>query len=300
MKLIEAIIIFGAISSGMLALLALGFTLIYGVAEVVNMAHGALFMLGAYFFWLLTASFGLPFEPIQADPILAMVVSIVFVAIVGTIFYRVTIHPVLEDQTAVLVVTVGASIIIQQLMIVEFGAGRRPVTSFMSGYQTILGEKVTNSQLIAFAVSLVIFVFLWTFITKTKMGSSMRAVAQDREMGMLVGINTPRLHMLTMGISSLMAALAGILITASTTGMAYPHMWNEPLYMSFAIVILGGLGSVKGTLVGAFIIGFTENIFVFLVPGGSFLKGAVALAIMVLVIFFRPKGLFGKRIELEE
>ena len=128
----------------------------------------------------------------------------------------------------------------------------------------------------------------------------MRAVAQDREMGMLMGINTPRLHMLTMGISALIAALAGILITASTTAMAYPQMWSQPLYMSFAIVILGGLGSIKGTLLGAFIVGFTENIFVFLIPGGSFLQGAVALAIMVLVILFRPKGLFGKRIELEE
>lgn len=300
MKLIEAIIIFGVISSGMLALLALGFTLIYGVAEVVNMAHGALFMVAAYMFWLLTASFGVPIGPIEADPILAMIVAILFVAVVGGVFYRGVIHPVLEDQTAVLVVTVGASIVIQQLMMIEFGAGRRPVTTFMPGYQTILGVKVTNSQLLAFAISLVIFALLWMFIAKTKIGSSMRAVAQDREMGMLMGVNTERLHMLTMGISSLMAATAGILITASTSGMAYPQMWNEPLYMSFAIVILGGLGSIKGTLLGAFIVGFTENIFVFLVPGGSFLKGAVAMMIMVLVIFFRPKGLFGKRIELEE
>jgi len=298
--MIEAIIVFGAISSGMLALLALGFTLIYGVAEVVNMAHGAFFMVAAYMFWLLTASFGVPFEPIQADPILAVIVAILFVAIVGGVFYRVVIHPVLEDQTAVLVVTVGAAIIIQQLMMIEFGSYRRPVIGIMSGYQTILGVKVPNSQLLAFAVSLVVFAFLWMFIARTKIGTSMRAVAQDREMGMLMGVNTQRLYMLTMGISSLMAAMAGILITASTSGMAYPQMWNEPLYMSFAIVILGGLGSIKGTLLGAFIVGFTENIFVFLVPGGSFLKGAVALAIMVLVIFFRPKGLFGKRIELED
>ena len=298
--MIEAIIVFGAISSGMLALLALGFTLIYGVAEVVNMAHGAFFMVAAYIFWLLTASFGVPFEPIQADPILAVIVAILFVAIVGGVFYRVVIHPVLEDQTAVLVVTVGAAIIIQQLMMIEFGSYRRPVIGIMSGYQTILGVKVPNSQLLAFAVSLVVFAFLWMFIARTKIGTSMRAVAQDREMGMLMRVNTQRLYMLTMGISSLMAAMAGILITASTSGMAYPQMWNEPLYMSFAIVILGGLGSIKGTLLGAFIVGFTENIFVFLVPGGSFLKGAVALAIMVLVIFFRPKGLFGKRIELED
>lgn len=298
--MIEAIIIFGAIAGGMLALLALGFTLIYGVTDVVNMAHGALFMLGAYTFWALTGFARMPFEPIQLDLRLALILAVIFVGIAGSIIYRLTIHPVIDDMVASLVVTVGVALIVQQLIIDRFGSYRWPIASFTSGFATILGVKVTYSRLLAFVVSLALFAGLWIFITKTKIGTAMRAVSQDREVAMLMGINTERLCMLTMAISSSLAGIAGILITASTTGMAFPQMWMEPLYMSFAIVILGGLGSIKGTLVGAFIVGYAGETFARLAPEVGFLRGGVALAVMVLVLLLRPKGLFGKRIELEE
>lgn len=294
----------------MLALLAIGFTLIYGVTGVINMAHGALFMVGAYIFWFLTApNFpGLRYEPIALDPGLAFILAVILTGIIGAVIYRLIIHSVIEDVAAVLVATVGLLIIIQELIItwpLEFGSYRWPVVPLMEGFATILGVKVTYSQLLAFAVSLLLFGGLWMFISKTKIGKAMRAVAQDREMAMLTGINTERLYMLTMGISSSFAAIAGILITASTTGFAYPHMWDRPLYLSFAIVILGGLGSIKGTLVGAFIIGFAENAFIFILVelgwgGVEFLRGVVALVAMVTVLLLRPKGLFGKRIEMEE
>jgi branched-chain amino acid transport system permease protein len=127
---------------------------------------------------------------------------------------------------------------------------------------------------------------------------------------MLMGINTEMLYLLTMGISASLAAVAGMLITSSTAGVTYPHIWPQQLYLSFAVVILGGLGSIKGTLVGAFIISYVENTFVFALdpiiadmlnlPVGGSLSGAVIMATMLLVILVRPKGLFGKRVELEE
>jgi len=304
--LIEQIIIFGTIYSGMLALLAIGFTLIYGVTGVVNMAHGALFMLGAYIFWVLTASFGPSGVPlVQLDLGPALILAVILTGIVGAFIYRLVIHSIIEDLAAVLVATVGVLIIIQELMIIEFGSYRWPVVPLWEGFVTVWGVKVTYSQLLAFAVSLCLFVGLWVFIAFTKIGKAMRAVSQDREMAMEVGINTERLYMLTMGISSAFAAIAGVLITASTTGFAYPHMWDRPLYWSFAIVILGGLGSIKGTLTGAFIIGFAENAFIFILVelgwgGVEFLRGVVALVAMVVVLLLRPKGLFGKRIEMEE
>ncbi len=127
----------------------------------------------------------------------------------------------------------------------------------------------------------------------------MRAAAQDREAAMLMGVNTMKLYMLTMAISASLAAIAGVLITASTTRVAYQLMWFHPLALSFAIVILGGLGSIKGTFIGAFIVGYAEISVSYAVPTGDYLRGAVALAVMVLVLIFRPKGLFGKRVELE-
>ena len=291
------VIIYGAIASGTLALLALGFTLIYGVADVVNMAHGAFFMLGAYSFLALTSSTTrLPFEPIQLDLRLALILAVIFVGIVGSIVYRLTIHPVKDDMVAALVVTIGVSFIVQHLIAGIFKDYRMSVETFVSGYTRIFGVKVFQSRLLAFLVSLALFAGLWVFITKSKIGTAMRAVAQDREVAMLMGINTERLCMLTMAISSSLAAIAGIL----TSAYVIPQMWMAPLYMSFAIVILGGLGSIKGTLVGAFIIGYTEEIFANLAPEVEFLGGAVALAVMVAVLLLRPKGLFGKRIELEE
>jgi len=301
-------VIYGLVTGGMLALLALGFTLIYGVAEVVNMAHGALFMVGAYIYWFFTASDfpGLSLEPIQLNPILAIIIAAILTAIIGMIVYRLVISPVIDDLIAALVATVGVVIILQETMIIQFKANRWPVPALTeAGFVNVLGVKVLYSRLLAVGVSLCIFAVLWIFINKSKIGSSMRAVAQDREVAMLMGINTERLYMLTMAISASIAAIAGVLYTASTTGFAYPHMWDRPLYLSFAIVILGGLGSVKGTLLGAFIIAFTEKIFIVAmtglgVSGAEFLRSVIAMAVMVAVLLLRPKGLFGKRVEMEE
>lgn len=129
----------------------------------------------------------------------------------------------------------------------------------------------------------------------------MRATASDREAAMLMGIDTRKLSMLTMTISSSLAAVAGILTVASTTQVATPYIWPEPLIMSFAIVILGGLGSIKGTFIASFIFGYSEQAFLAFMPGqAGFLRGAFALVVMVIVLVLRPRGLFGKHIELED
>ena len=305
-ELISAIVIYGTISGGVYALLALGFTLIYGVSDVINLAHGSLFMLGTYIFFVLAT----PYGGIQIGLLPALILAAIFAAIVGIVAHRLTIHPVIGNPLSVMVVTISLAVIIQESMVLGFGSYRQPVPSLAEGLTTIWGVKVTYSKILAFAASLTLFAILLTFITKTKIGRAMRAVSQDREVAMLMGINTERLYMLTMAISAALAAVAGMLITSSTAGVTYPHIWTNPLYMSFAIVILGGLGSIKGSLVGAFIISYVENTFVFAIdpiiarmlsfPVGGSLSGAVIMATMMLVILIRPKGLFGKRIELEE
>ena len=299
--LIEDILIYGALSGAAYALLALGFTLIYGVAKVVNMTHGPLFMLGAYMFSAFVTSLGYhPIENPSASLLPpAIIFAVIFVAIAGIIIYRLFIHSIIENVLAVMVTTIGAALIIQQLIINTFGGRDIIVPSLMPGSFKFLGVTVTYSRFLAAVVSLGLFVGLWIFITKSKIGGAMRAAAQDREVAMLMGINTMKIYVLTMAISASLAAIAGIVITASTTRVAYQLMWFHPLALSFAIVILGGLGSIKGAFIGAFIVGYAETAVSFALPEGSFLKGAVALAIMVVVLVLRPKGLFGKRIELE-
>lgn len=302
--MIEILLIFGAITGAVYALLALGFTLIYGVADVVNMAHGALCMLGAYMFFTFSPAIKDPAllipSPFTTNPALALILAAIFVGVVGGIIYVLFINPVKKDILASLVVTVAVAIVIQQIVYIEFGGVHRAVLPFASGSTDILGVTVTYTKILAFVVSMILFAFTSIFVARSKIGKAMRATAQDREAAMLMGINTTRLCILTMAISSGLAALAGILITGSASQVATPQMWLTPLAMSFAIVILGGLGSIKGTLLGAFIIGYAEKAVTLLIPEGSFLSGAVGLAVMVLVLLFRPKGLFGKRIELEE
>lgn len=293
--MIEEIIVYGAIAGAIYALLALGFTLIYGVAGVTNLAHGALFMVGAYIF----GAFG-PLGVLQLDPSLGLIIAFVFVAIIGAIMYRIVIHPIVESELAILVVTVSAAIIFQQLMLLIFGPSFLPLPNFATGSTSILGVLVTYSRLIAFVVSIALFVGLWIFISKTKIGSAMRAVSQDREVAMLMGVNTTRLYMLTMGISAMLAGAAGIFDASSSTGVASAYMWLHPLALSFSIVILGGLGSIKGTIIGGFIIGYAETIVSVTLPEAGILVPTVPFVLMVLILVVRPKGLFGKRIELEE
>jgi len=295
LALIEAILIYGATAGAIYALLALGFTLIYGVSGVVNLAHGAFYMLGAYAFFIFGSQGFFKFESI-----LALIFAAIFVGIVSSIVYRLTVHPVIQDEVAVLVVTVALALIFQQIILLGFGSSLVPVPSLWEGSTVILGVTLTYSRLLAFAASLGLFASLWVLITMSKIGRAMRAISQDREAAMLMGINTERLYILTMAISAAFAALAGVFISASLTGVASPFMWLEPLAMSFAIVILGGLGSIKGTFVGGFIIGYAETTVALLLPQGGMIGLAVPFIIMVLILFLRPKGLFGKRIEMEE
>ena len=263
---------------------------------MVNLAHGALFMLGAYIFF----DFG-PYGRLQLlDPIPAVILATLLVGIVGIIMYRLAIHPILGDEVAMLVVTVGVALILQQIILLEYGSEFRPVPTLAEGSTTFLGVRVTYSRVIALFVSIILLLATWVFILKSKIGGALRAISQDREVAMLMGINTNALFMLTMFISASLAALAGIFVSASTTGAASAFMWLHPLGLSFAIVILGGLGSIKGTVLGGFIIGYAENAVAIIVPEGGAIVSVVPFTIMILVLLLRPKGIFGKRVEMEE
>lgn len=301
--MIEEILISGAVSGGLYALLALGFTLIYGVSGVINLAHGSFYMLAAYAFFVFgtLGSFG---PDTTLSSIVALILAIIFVGIVGLITYRLTIHPVLGDEVAVMVVTICLALIFQQLMLLGFGATfprvSWPEGSILLESTVIFGVSVEYSRIAALMASLILFVILLVFVTRTRIGKAMRAVSQDREVAMLMGINTDRLYMLTMAISAMLAAVAGIFITASIEKSTGPWLWFKPLALSFSIVILGGLGSIKGSLLGGFIIGYAEKTVAITVPEGGAIIGIVPLMVMLAVLLIRPRGLFGKRFEMEE
>ncbi|NIO38571.1 hypothetical protein GTO27_12875 [Candidatus Bathyarchaeota archaeon] len=297
------VLVLGAIRSGTLALLSLGFTLIYGISGVVNLSYGSFFMIGAYAFYAIgvTLAFLLGSTTTLAV-VLAVVGAILIVAIIGGSTYRTTIHPILGDEIGVMVVTVGLAMIFQEIIMIIFGfplkSVRWPEDSFLRGLIDVLGVAVSYEKILAALASLALFAALVLFIRRTKTGKAMTAVSQDREVAMLMGVNTNRLYILTMTVSAMLASVAGILITTSTTLNAFPFMWMQPLFLAFSIVILGGLGSIKGSLVGSFIVGYAEVAVTLLID--SSIAGVAPLSVMVIVLLLKPKGLFGKRIELEE
>jgi branched-chain amino acid transport system permease protein len=284
------IIIYGLVSSGVYALLAVGFSLIFGVARIVNLSHTAFYMLAAYFIYSLTIALGL-------NLFLSIAIAIVAVIVVGIISYRLVIARVRQHEATTLIVTIALAVIIQEAVLKGFGGNPRSVPKVISGATEIFGVGVLNQQLLTLGIVLLLILATWIFLMKTKSGVAIRSTAQDREAANLMGINVPRIEMLTMAMSVGLAAIAGALV--APLFVLTPGMWAHPLVMVLAIVVLGGLGSLQGSLIGAVILGFAETLVVFLAPSGAFLKTSVALTIMLIVILIRPEGLFGVKFEEE-
>jgi branched-chain amino acid transport system permease protein len=290
MALITDIIISGLISGSVYALLAIGFSLIFGVARIVNIAHTAFYMLAAYCIYFVTHKMGF-------HPMWGMVTAVVLVTLLGLISYKVFINPIREHEGAVLIATIALAMAFQEIMAIIFTGSYLSVPSLIKGYLLILGVKVFYQQLLTFCAALLILIGLWALLMRTKLGLAIRSTAQDREVANLMGINEAQVAMMTMGISVGLAAFTGAIVVPLT--ILQPHMWLHPLIMMMAVVVLGGLGSLKGSFLGAYILGFAEALVVFLAPMGAFLKGSVALSVMVVVLLIRPEGLFGVYFEEE-
>ena len=290
MGLILSVIISGLISGSVYALLAIGFSLIFGVARIVNIAHTAFYMLAAYCIYIVTQKMGL-------HPLWGMAASVVLVTLLGLASYKLLIKPIREHEGAVLIATIALAMIFQEIMSLIFTGTYLSVPALVGGYFKLLGVKVFYQQLLTFCAALLVMVALWVLLMKTNLGLAIRSTAQDKEVANLMGINEAGISMITMGISVGLAAFTGAVVVPLTT--IEPLMWMPPLIMMMAVVVLGGLGSLKGSFLGAYILGFAEALVVFLAPMGAFLKGSVALSIMVLVLLIRPEGLFGVSFEEE-
>ncbi|RLI32966.1 branched-chain amino acid ABC transporter permease [Candidatus Bathyarchaeota archaeon] len=288
--MLEGILITGLIRGGVYALLAVGFSLIFGVARMINLAHTCFYMLAAYGIYTFAHQLGL-------HPLVSIILSLVITIAIGLGTYKLFIDRVREHQVTILLITLALAMVFQECMLLAFGGHYLGAPSFISGYQVILGVKVSYQHLLIFGLVPVVLLGVWVLLSKTRLGIAIRATAQDAEIAGLMGINVPRILLITMGIAAALAAIAGIVV--APTLVLEPHMWTSPLIMIMAIVVLGGLGSVKGSFIAAFIIGYVEVLVVFLLPTGAFLKGAIALLVMVIILLVRPEGLFGVAFEEE-
>ena len=288
--MIAGIVISSLINGSVYALLAIGFSLIFGAARIVNLAHTAFYMVASYCIYFATHKLGV-------HPVLAMLVAIVLVTLIGLICYKLFINPIREHEAAVLIATIALAMAMQEIMLLIFTGDFLSVPSLVKGYLKIIGVKIAYQQLLTFGMALLVLAGVWALLKKTRLGLAIRSTAQDREVANLMGMNESRVAMVTMGVSVGLAAFAGAVVVPLK--VVNPHMWMHPLIMMMAVVVLGGLGSLKGSFVGAYILGLAESLVVFLIPMGAFLKGSVALSIMILVLLIRPEGLFGVAFEEE-
>jgi branched-chain amino acid transport system permease protein len=288
--LLQDIFVTGLVNGGVYALLAIGFSLIFGVARIVNIAHTAFYMLAAYCFYTLLVKFNFGF-------LVSGVVSVAAVTVLSVLCYRLVIEPVREHEAAVLIATIALALVFQELMLFSFGGHYLGIPSTLEGGVRFLGVSIPFQRMLILVVAAAMLTLVWYVLYKTRLGLAIRATANDLEVANLMGMNVHRVAMLSVAISVALAAVAGVVV--APVFVVDPFMWLAPLVTMLAIVVLGGLGSLKGSLIGALIIGYVEAITVFAVPAGAYLKGAVALLIMVVVLLARPEGLFGVAFEEE-
>jgi len=286
------VLVFGFLISSLYALAAVGFTMIFGVAGVLNLAHGAFVMLGAYIaIWahaLNDPTIRLP-QPGLSLP-LAFLLAIVGVAMLAPLIYRVVVRPIQDRPIIVFLVTLLLAILFEQLAILIFSVNPRALPAMIGGSFPLLGTRIEYNRLLASVIALAAISALWLFVQRTKTGKAILALSMERRGAALVGINAERIQLIVWAISGALAAIAGLFM-ASFMGMS-PLEERVPLVISFSIVILGGLGSIPGSLWAAYIIGYAETIVAQFAPEA---RGLAALIFLVVILALRPQGLLGKR-----
>jgi len=278
------ILFFGAVTSAIYAMLAVGFTLIFGVARILNLAHGSFYALGAYGAYVLTTLFKVPL--IVAAPLV-----VIGVALFGMVVERVLIRPMRKSQLAVLMISLAISLVVEQALFLTFGSEYRNVPSFIEQKYVIGGVDVAGQRLLTLLVSVVSIGGLYLFIQKTRLGSAILAISQDPEAAQYMGIPSDRIFGVVMAMSAGLAALAGIM--AGPFLSVQPSMHLLPIVKAFAIVVVGGLGSIPGSIVAALMLGYAETLVAYGISTSW--TEIVSVAATLLMLVLRPAGFFGKR-----
>ena len=281
----------GLTLGGVYALIAVGYTMVYGVIQLINFAHGEIYMLGAFFAFTFAGRFGIPFY-------LALALSMICCAALGMLIDLVAYRPLrLAPRLAALITAIGMSLFLQNAARIIWGANNKPfphdaVPAYL--HETALrfaGVSLTFLQLFIFGVTFTMMLGLHLIITRTQYGKAMRACAQDRVAAHLMGIDVDRIVAYTFALGSAMGAVAGVLVGVYFN-VIFPTMGYIAGVKAFAAAVLGGIGSVPGAMLGGVILGVAEAFGAAYVS--SLYSHGIAYAIMILVIILRPHGLLGR------
>lgn len=285
MEIFVQSLISGILVGGVYALIGIGLTIIFGVMRVINFAHGELLMVGMYLTYFL-------FTVFHIDPFVSILITIPVMFLYGAFLQKVFVNRLLGalPQNQILL-TIGLGLIMSNAVMLAFTSDYKILsTTYSSSSTNVLGISISTPLLISFGITAVITVVLYWFLLKTDTGQAIRATAQDREAARLMGINVRKMSIIALGLGAALAGTAGALI--SPTYYIFPQVGSAFTLKAFVITVLGGMGSIVGATLGGVLIGIAESM------GGVYIgsgwKEVIVFVLFLLVLLFKPSGLFGK------
>lgn len=281
-------IINGLSTGGMYALVAIGYTMVYGIAKMINFAHGEIIMVGAYLTYVVFSVLGMPV-------VVAIIASIAGCALLGVVTEKVAYKPLRNSSSlSVLITAIGVSYLLQNLFLILFGSAAITFPDFLpSGQLELLGLSISYVSLLSLILTFACTILLLLFINKTKLGKAMRAVSEDKGAAELMGINVNNTISMTFAIGSGLGAVAGIIYGLSYS-LINPYLGAMLGIKAFIAAVLGGIGSIQGAMIGGLIIGVAEAFTVSYIS--STFSDAVVFGILIFILLVKPAGLFGQNV----
>ncbi len=269
------------------ALLALGYTMVYGIIQLINFAHGEIYMIGAFAGFYSASTLRLPLIPTL---LIAMVVS----ALAGIIIEKIAYKPLRNSPRITLLITaIGVSLFLQNAMRISVGSNPKPFPDLINAGSINIGSiQIEWKTILMFAISAFLVVLLQFIVYKTKIGKAMRASSQDMEAASLMGINVNNTISFTFAIGSALAGIAGVLVAISYPSIT-PYMGVMPGLKAFVAAVLGGIGSIPGALVGGIAIGLLETFSKAYISTNF--SDAIVFAVLIIILLIKPSGLLGKK-----
>ncbi len=284
------------------ALIALGYTMVYGILRLINFAHGDIYMIGAFAGFFIARGLGFDANPSILGLGVTLLGAMIVAALIGMAIERFAYRPVRKyARMTTLITAIGVSLFIENLGVVIFGGAPRSFPQLMQNetYQLFGNAAISKSQLLIFSVSIALMLLLQWIVYRTKVGTAMRAVSFNLNSAKLMGINTDLIIVFTFALGSALAAAGGVL-TAQYNPTIYPLMGIITGLKAFVAAVLGGIGNIPGAVLGGLLIGAAETLVVGygqLIGIPSTYRDAVAFSILILVLLFRPAGLLGSTVQ---
>ncbi|MBQ5673639.1 MAG: branched-chain amino acid ABC transporter permease [Lachnospiraceae bacterium] len=273
------------------AIIALGYTMVYGIAKMLNFAHGDVIMIGGYVVFVTVSGMGV-------NPILAVLISMIVCTILGITIEKIAYKPLRQaSPLAVLITAIGVSYLLQNVALLIFGADTKAFTSVVSVPAIVLADSaltISGETIVTIVACVIIMIALMLFIKKTKAGRAMLAVSEDKGAAQLMGINVNATISLTFAIGSALAAIAGVLLCSAYPALT-PYTGSMPGIKAFVAAVFGGIGSIPGAMIGGILLGIIENLSKAYIS--SQMADAIVFGVLIIVLLVRPTGILGKNIQ---